>query len=496
MISFIASTDTFPFFHKPVNNTEQIREIAQHEYKRMRIAENCQPKGSSTRAFWKQDMSPEQCRVNPNLLQSFGTLTQEQETNFPLNEPLIHSLLSLVMLEEEPKDKSPGTRARFGEVIQHWEGVDINSRNTPTIGSHKPDVLHRKLGRECEQSIRIVGEVIQMEGSGDFADEEQGQILDFLQTALTVQPWRSYIFGYLTDCKRFEFYCAKRGIKHDGEPFVYFEQSGVYVGYNGWNAMRLMVAQDDITLGFSDVHVEGWKLDTLLGTGATSVVFRAIGQSETAVCKLFLDVQHGSQLRENERTTLEKLAAFPCIPNVVPGAPARSACGRAVLIQRPVGLDIPREIRLPVSAYSPIVFALKYAHANDIFHNDIAPQNLLGITLPDNSKIALLNDFGSACGQDTIVNRLSSIASRPLFYREDYGFGAKADLCAFVRSIFYLTQLTFIPTDLESAEQLDDIICQQIWFWKEALRIAISEDYEGLYNHLVNGGTSSIQYHK
>eukprot|EP01039_Chlorochromonas_danica_P011672 gene11672-13088_t len=229
--------------------------------------------------------------------------------------------------------------------------------------------------------------------------------------------------------------------------------------------MRLMVAQDDVTLGFSDVYIEGWAIVTLLGTGATSAVFRVTSrQLEIAVCKLFFDVTSGPQLRENERTMLEKLSQFDCIPKVVGGAPAKSACGRSVLIKMPLGLDLPTAICLPISAYSQIVKALQYAHANNIFHNDIAPQNLFGITLAGKSMIALLNDFGSACGLDTIRNPSSIIATRPLFYRRDQEFGAQADLCAFVRS---KAHKSFIPAEVGNAEQLDETISHQIWYWKD-----------------------------
>lgn len=453
-------------------------------------------KGPSTRAAWRQGMSSEQLIKNPSLLAIFTQLTPVQEQKYSLDQAKIEALLLLDTLLEEPCGDIMGTRARFGEMIKHWEGVDIDCRNTSTIGPLKPDVLHRKLGRTGELSIRVVGEVIKMEGRGDFSHEDQGQILDFLQTTLMVQPWRSFIYGYLTDCKRFEFFCAKRVKSNDGTSIT-FEQSGVLYGDNGWKALRLMVAQDDVALGFTDVYIEGWAIETLLGTGLTSAVFRvkSMQSDMDAVCKLFFDVNSGSQLRQNELTMLGKLSQFDCIPKVVVGAPAKSACGRSVLIKMPLGLDLPKAVCLPISAYAHIIEALKYAHSNDVFHNDIAPQNLLGITLANKSMIALLNDFGSACGIDTIKKESSTIASRPLFYTKHQGFGPEADLCAFVRSIFFLTQLTFIPADVKNAEQLDEIINHQIWFWKDALRLAQLVDYDGLYDHLLKGGKTSIEHH-
>lgn len=490
LISFLTSIDTLTI---TVLDPDFVRNEIQQEFKRARIQEISKQKGPSTRAFWKQEMSSDQYIMNCDLFQSFVAITNDQEKEYPLNKQLISDLLAMNTLKEEPTDKTLGTRVRFGEVIQDWEGVDITSRNTPSIGS-KPDVLHRKVGRTGAQSIRVVGEVKDMEGSDDFSDKEQGHILDLLQITLNAQPWRQFIYGYLTDCKRFEFYRANRGETSDGKSRISFERSGLYFDVDGWKAMQLLILQDDATLGFNDVHVEGWELDTLLGTGATSAVFRATNQTTNAVCKLYFDVSCSSfQLKINECAALKKLESFPCIPKVVSGAPETSACGRFVLITTPVGLDIPQAIRLPLSAYAMIVLALQYAHANDIYHNDIAPDNLVGTKLPDQSLIALLIDFGSACGQSTIQRRFYSIGTRALFYcNKEYKFGAKADLCALVRSIFFLTQDTFARATPETAEDLDAIIDQQIWYWKDAMTLAKAVNYEGLYNHLVNGGKSSL----
>ena len=115
--------------------------------------------------------------------------------------------------------------------------------------------------------MRGVGE-IKGGGEGEFSHEEQGQICDFLQTCLSIQPWRSFVYGYLTDCRRFEFYRASKR-ESAGLTEICFERTGIILGIEGWSMLRSLCCQDNVTLGYEDVHI-GW-----LGTGLTSAVFYA-----------------------------------------------------------------------------------------------------------------------------------------------------------------------------------------------------------------------------
>jgi hypothetical protein len=60
-------------------------------------------------------------------------------------------------------------------------------------------------------------------------------------------------------------------------------------------------------------------------------------------------------------------------------------------------------------------------------------------------------------------------------------FGAAADLCAFVRSVFYLTQATFCYADVVTCRELDELMTSgQLPVWREALDLARVENDEGL----------------
>lgn len=466
-----------------------MEELTYRVTKRLRVEqENLRPKGPSTRSEWIQSKPEDEYKVVKDMFGNFRAPTEQDLHRFSLNNTLIDRLLAFEFLLEEPRDGSPGTRAHFGGIVENWEGVDIISRNRKTIGTHKPDILHRKQGRAGEQSVRAIGEIKLMERNSEleFSYEQQGEICDFLQTSLMVQPWRNFIYGYMSDGKRFEFYRVSKGTKN--EQVVYFiERSGLFLGWEGWEKLQLLVCQDDAILGYCDVNIPGWELKTWLGTGATSAVFTCISQNSStlAVCKLYLDVTRGRELRKRERKALERLSELPCVPKIVAGAPDRSLCQRAVLIKTPEGLDIPREIRLAVDAFAPIVNALKYAHQQcDVFHNDISPENLFGVKQEDGSYTAMLNDFGSACSQSELDTGVR-IGTRRLFY--DNGFGARADLVGLVRSIFYLTQATFVYGKVTTAEELDGVMRQQIQFWSTALNFANQMQYEQLYHHLHSG---------
>jgi hypothetical protein len=203
-----------------------------------------------------------------------------------------------------------------------------------------------------------------------------------------------------------------------------------------------------------------------------------------AVCNVYLNKADDAKLRERECVAMDKLSVFQCIPSVVKGTPPKSACGRSVLIKTPRGLDIPIEIRPPVSAYAPIVLALAHAHANDVYHNDIAPQNIFGVAPTSGDVTTILNDFGSATGMAQITSNIS-IPSRPLYYdtSAEVRFGAKADLLALVRSIFVLSQSTFNLAEIDTAVQLDRVMCSQLVFWEQALLMASTLKYDILHAH-------------
>lgn len=303
-----------------------------------------------------------------------------------------------------------------------------------------------------------------------------------------MQPWRKFIYGYLSVCRRFEFFKA---YSDHGEK-TRFERSGLHLDAEGWGCLNRLLLQPLARLGFEEDSVAGWIVDKFLGTGATSAVFSAkqADGDDAAVCKVYLGPDRAATHRAREVRALTALAGDAYVPAIVPDAPARTPSGRYVLLLTPVGWS---DVRLSIAEYAPIVRALQDAHTKDLFHNDISPDNLLAVRGPGDGRSVLLNDFGRATSATELADASSgyrSIATRSLFYANAVGelsFGAAADLRAVVRSVFYLTQRTFDPVSVTTAGTLEAHMRMQLPIWRAALELAGKTDYKALGKLLETG---------
>jgi hypothetical protein len=473
------------------------------QFKKQRMENQAVILDPSARSEWVKELwRVRRLELNMNMFEEFIDAIP------PVEVPTDHEIFGKFQVTEEPKDKNvKGTRAYFGEIIGKWVlpavVTDTASRNTPTVGTHKPGVLHRLKYQGGEQSIVALGDVKLMpakvtvaEAFPDFGDEDCGQILGFLQTGLQVQPWRTIMYGHLNDCRRFQFFKATRN--RDGG--INFQKSRLYIDATGWRMLYVLLMQSLEKLGFEDVGVQGWAVNGILGAGATSAVFAAKHVSNdglTAVCKIYLH-HDGEQLRAREVRALSALVGHPHVPQVVPGSPDRTASGRFILLKTPVGLALQTTVRLSIAYYAPIVDALTQAHAANVFHNDVAPANLCAVRGDDGSYRVLLNDFGSATTEEELANVRSAgekIATRVLFYgdaTDSLTFGRAADLRALVRSVFFLTQCTFDPTVVTTAAALERVMLEQLPVWREALRLAGIADYNGLTTLLQTGQAAAV----
>eukprot|EP01039_Chlorochromonas_danica_P011673 gene11673-13089_t len=76
---------------------------------------------------------------------------------------------------------STGRRGRFRRVS---DGVDLRT-GYAFVNTERYQFIPTQNTKTRLKKMEVSG--------GDFSDEEQGQILDFLRTTLMVQPWRSFI---------------------------------------------------------------------------------------------------------------------------------------------------------------------------------------------------------------------------------------------------------------------------------------------------------------
>jgi hypothetical protein len=348
----------------------------------------------------------------------------------------------------------------------------------------------------------VVGEIKSMPSSAttvesfrDFADEELGQEMDFLQVCMKLQAWRQHMYGYLADCRRIEFFHATR----DSSGVVRFERSGMFTDSEGWDRLNWLLNQPLDVLGFEDISMAGWTVDSFLGAGATSAVFSAkrADNGDIAVCKLYLSVTNGAEHRAREVRALQLLRGDPRVPAVVDGAPDCTTSGRSALLKTPVGRLLQSDVRLSIADYAPIVHTLQAAHAKDLYHNDVSTDNLFAVSQDDGSYRVMLNDFGSSTNSAELAEVSTgrrSIATRALFYADPSDtltFGAVADLRALVRSLFCLTQCTFDPAAVTTANRLDATMRSQIAIWGVALDLAQNANYSAL-NALLSTGLVAV----
>ena len=121
-------------------------------------------------------------------------------------------------------------------------------RNKSSVGNHKPDYHQRSDEFAGEQGIVSLGKIKGiMDADQEFSDEEVGQILDFLQELLLKQGWRQWVYGFLTDGVRFEFF---RGMRRSDD-HVSFTRSGLLSKGPAWLRLSQLLQQSNKILGFS-----------------------------------------------------------------------------------------------------------------------------------------------------------------------------------------------------------------------------------------------------
>jgi hypothetical protein len=451
---------------------------------------------SLSRARWLHIMERKRMlRTNKKFFDVFGLMSNNSNHQLQqlIDNKAIGDFNFKLKLTEEPKAGILGSRTHFGQVVQkvvHLNGREhcCESRNTPTVGTFKPDYLLRQsAGQRGQHSIILVGEVKSMAArkGTEFPDEEVGQILDFLKELLLVQGWRQWAFGFLTDTFRIEFFRAVRGVNG----VIEFQRSTLFTAENGWKHLNQMMNGSDEALGFVPVEIPGWSLGAWLGSGSTASVFAASSREHgEAVCKVYL--KENDPCRENEARALHLLKDDPSTPTIIENSPSATVAGNSVILVTPKGvkLGLNGGARVPIKSFSNIVDTLEASHMLGLCHCDVCPDNMYGVARRGRHQLfdVILNDWGSSM----MISEINSV--EPLThprYNDVDKLGFEEDLAALVRSVFELTQLTFQPVN--SANELD-VIMQSQWLWGAALQLALDRNYAAL-KLFFNEGTVDIK---
>ena len=380
-----------------------------------------------------------------------------------------------VNVGEEPKG-GKGSREYFGIVIQEVIKLvqrrhDCESRNNSSVGNHKPDYVQRSAEIAGEHGIICLGEIKGMLGvDQEFSDQAVGQILDFLQELLIMQGWRQWVFGFLTDGVRFEFFRCMRC----SDNRVSYSRSGLFSNGPAWLRLSQLLQQSNEILGFSEIIVAGWKLESLLGNGATSAVFTATSDTGlTAVCKIFIS-RDACAFHKNEIRALQLMSDDPHTPKIVSAVlKTGGEPSYPVLIMTPLGIPIEENrVLLPLWAYTPLVDTLRASHELGLCHIDICSDNIFAVEKGKGIYDVFLSDWGSSMLIEE-VKVADKFFTHKLYY-DVSRMGPSEDLAALLRSVFFLTHRTLPATE---TRELD----RQIYLegnWGVALKCARNGDYE------------------
>jgi hypothetical protein len=110
----------------------------------------------------------------------------------------------------------------------------ICSPNSPTFSLRKPDIVLYQPERRGPCSITAIGDVKGRTSDGAFPNSEIGHVLDMATVLLREHQFlRVFIYCFLSDGYRFQFFKCQRQSGSVSEPFKYV-QSAIYIGEAGW----------------------------------------------------------------------------------------------------------------------------------------------------------------------------------------------------------------------------------------------------------------------
>jgi hypothetical protein len=275
------------------------------------------------------------------------------------------------------------------------------------------------------------------------------------------QVIRSFLYCFLTDGQRFQFFKAER--LSDG---FAFQQSSVFTSTKGWQILLGFLRSDFSVLGYEALSVEGVSNLEYLGRGGSCVAFKgeldsgsgkaSASSGDAVVVKVFND----AEAMTNEQRMLDMLSRPSQIKNVpkclgvFPVLVDGQASTKTAMVCSPVGDAV-----LPITKGKPtrgchlsdLVTILEEAHARGIVHRDIKPGNIF---LVDGT--VLLSDWGISCrNSDELIRWRGTVAYCDPPTRDAYAGGMHypkpaADLRSLVRCAYAMMfQETDFPRDMD-----------------------------------------------
>lgn len=89
--------------------------------------------------------------------------------------------------------------------------ADLEAPGRVSFGTRKPDIVFLDEGKRGAGRITLIGEVKgYTTGNGDFSDEHVGEILDTAFDLMDLQREREFLYAFITDGARFQYFKIDR----------------------------------------------------------------------------------------------------------------------------------------------------------------------------------------------------------------------------------------------------------------------------------------------
>ncbi len=310
----------------------------------------------------------------------------------------------------------PAKKNNEKSPVQPWWSDEVLSRlkekerclyafdghDTPTLGTRKPDVpLYVYPKPRAEFYMVAVGDLKPCyEDREEFADAEKGHILELLFALLDAQPFckkesggSGTATGFLCNGHIIQFF----RLDQVSTVVEFYESKVMHVIGEGRRAFLGLLDTDPALLGWTLPHVQiegkAIKLNRLLGTDASAMVFQAKYKDADVVVKVFQPTE--IERLPNEVAILQKLQCLqPRVPSLHGITDDETA-----LILWPVGRPFATKAdevtianthsfepqpHTPVCVeyehFSFIIDTLALAHAQGMVHNDMTLTNIFDTT--------------------------------------------------------------------------------------------------------------------
>jgi hypothetical protein len=265
----------------------------------------------------------------------------------------------------------------------------VDHHTSPSIGTRKPDtVIYLANSPMSVFNIVAIGENKRRRKKQEFDDEEKGHLVEHMKTLLQEQPFRLSVTGYLSDGKLIQFFRLEQ--KERGSPCTLTESAVMFLSSDGAKAFFGLLHCNPKDLGYSVPTVvvasKTLILENILGTGASSIVYRGRHEDKAVVVKNFRSIST-FRLVSEERNLKTIAPLVPRVPELVAvsddnqtlilspiGTPFAITFGD---IQDAVGPDPAPKPLITANHFSMLIDILHDVHNNfGLVHRDVAIHNM------------------------------------------------------------------------------------------------------------------------